>query len=218
MRRTLLCLLLGGLLWGASLMALAQHGSLRQEDRTRFVAPPLEAVRPVVTDFENLLADSYWLLFLQMNGENLQIEDVSKRDTTHAYPTLDLIAGLDPNFHEAVLFGSWVLADGEHLDEALKLVAKGQANHPTDYRYPYQRGFLEFLYGKRYLEAARAFEEAAALPGAPPGVARMAAFMYQRGSKTELAIRTWRSIHESSSDRHSRAIALRALKKLGAEP
>lgn len=218
MRRTLLCLLLGGLLWGASLAALAQHGSHRQEDRTRFIAPPLEAIRPVVTDFENLLADSYWLLFLQMNGENLQIEDFTQRDYTHVYPTLDLIVGLDPNFHEAVLFGSWVLADGEKLDEALKLVAEGQANHPEDYRYPYQRGFLEFLYGKRYLEAAKWFEVAAALPGAPPGVARFAASMYQRGSKTELAIRTWRTIRETSQDRHSRAIAERALRKLGVQP
>lgn len=215
MRRTILCLTVGGILWGGSLAALKQHGILRQEDKTRYVTPPISTIRPVVTDFENLIADSYWLLFLQMNGENLQIEDTSKRDYRHAYPTLDLITGLDPNFHEATLFGSWVLADGDRLEEALKLVKKAHALHPQDYRFPYQLGFLEFLYAKRYLEAARWFDLASSLPGAPPGTKRFAAGMYQKGSKSDLAKQTWMAIYKGSKDKHSRAIAERALRKLG---
>jgi tetratricopeptide (TPR) repeat protein len=217
MRRMLGGLALGALLWGASLVALQQQDMLRQEDRTRYVVPPLEAVALLATDFENLIADSYWLLFLQMNGENLTIPDPSRRDYRHAYPTLALITGLDPQFHDAALFGSWALADGERLDEARKLIASGMERHPTDYRYPYQLGVLEFLYGKRYMEAARHFERAAELPGAPPGTLRFAARMYQKDNKEALAIQTWRAIHQGSKDAQSRAIAERALKKLGVD-
>lgn len=212
------CFALGILLWGGSLLALQPQESARREDRTRYVVPPLEAVQPIATDFENLIADSYWLLFLQLNGENLAIEDVTQRDYQHAYPTLALITGLDPGFHEAALFGSWALADGERLDEARRLIADGMRRHPEDYRYPYQMGVLEFLYGKRYLEAARHFERAAELPDAPAGARRFAARMYEKGSKTELAIGTWRAIHQNASDEQTRAIAERALKKLGATP
>lgn len=218
MRRTLTCLAIGAALWLGSLVALQQQGKLREADRTRYVVPPLEALAPLATDFENVIADSYWLLFLQLNGENLVIEDPAKRDYRQAYPTLSLIAGLDPQFHEAAMFGSWVLADGERLDEARALIRTGMERHPEDYRYPYQLGVLEFLYGKRYLEAARHFEAAAELPGAPVGTRRFAASMYAKGSKHELAIQTWRAIYHGSQDAQNRAIAERALKKLGVTP
>jgi len=218
LRRTIGCLALGALLWGGSLLAIQQQGKLRVEDVTRYVVPPVEVLSAVATDFENLLADSYWLLFLQMNGENLVVEAPSRRDFTHAYPSLDLITTMDPEFHDAALFGSWVLADGERLEEARTLIAKGMKRHPRDYRYPYQLGILEFLYGKRYLEAARYFETASNLPDAPPGTRRFAASMYQKGSKSELAIQTWRAIHQGAGDARSREIAERALRKLGVSP
>ncbi len=218
MRRTLYCLALGAVLWSGSWVALQQQEKLRAADRTRYVVPPLEALAPLATDFENVIADSYWLLFLQLNGENLVLADPAKRDYRQAYPTLALITGLDPEFHDAAMFGSWVLADGERLDEARKLLTSGMERHPEDYRYPYQLGVLEFLYGKRYLEAARHFEAAAGLPGAPEITRRFAASMYAKGSKTELAVQTWRAIYHGSSDAQNRAIAERALKKLGVTP
>ena len=218
LRRTALCLALGAVLWGASLFAMQQQGRLREEDRTRYAVPPLGAIAPLATDFENVIADSYWLLFLQLNGENLVEEDAAKRDYGQAFPTLALITGLDPNFHDAALFGSWALADGDRLDEARELLRQAMERHPQDYRYPYQMGVLEFLYGRRYLDAARYFEHAATLPEAPPGTLRFAASMYAKGSKSDLAIQTWRAIHRASTDAQNRAIAERALKKLGVTP
>ena len=218
LRRPLVCLALGSLLWGGALAARQQQGKLREADQTRYVVPPLEAVSTFATDFENVIADSYWLLFLQKNGENLVIQEAEKRDYRQAFATLALIMGLDPSFHDAALFGSWVLADGDRLDEARKLIATGMERHPEDYRYPYQMGVLEFLYGKRYLEAARYFEAASRLPGAPPGAHRFAAHMYAKGSKTDLAVQTWLAIYKASKDEHNRKIAERALKALGVTP
>ena len=218
LRRPLACLALGGLLWAGSLAALQQQGKLREADQTRYVVPPLEAIAPFATDFENVIADSYWLLFLQKNGENLAILDLAKRDYRQAFATLALITGLDPQFHDAALFGSWVLADGDRLDEARQLIAMAMERHPQDYRYPYQMGELEFLYGKRYLEAARHFEHASRLPGAPPGARRFAAHMYAKGSKNDLAVQTWQAIYKASKDEQNRRIAERALKKLGVTP
>lgn len=216
--RPLACLALGGLLWGASLFALQQQGRLRAEDQTRYVVPPLEAVQAFATDFENVIADAYWLLFLQKNGENLTLEDASQRDYRQAFATLTLITSLDPKFHEAAMFGSWALADGDRLHEARALITAGMQRHPDDYRYPFQLGILEFLYGRNYLEAARHFEHAATLPDAPPSAMRFAAHMYAKGNKTDLAVQTWQSIYQASRDEQNRKIAERALKKLGALP
>lgn len=217
-RRTALCLALGCCLWLASLAAMQQQGKLRAEDRTRYAVPPLSIVTLLATDFENLIADSYWMLFLQLNGENLVEEDPEKRDFRQAFPTLSLIMGLDPKFHDAALFGSWALADGERLDEARTLIRKGMERHPQDFRYPYQMGVLEFLYARNYLEAGRYFERASELPGAPPGARRFAASMYAKGNKTDLAVQTWLAIYQASTDAQNRAIAERALKKLGVTP
>jgi tetratricopeptide (TPR) repeat protein len=217
-RRTLLCLALGAGLWLASLVAMQQQGKLRTEDRMRYAVPSLSAITLLATDFENLIADSYWMLFLQLNGENLVEEDPEKRDFRQAFPTLSLITGLDPKFHDAALFGSWALADGERLDEARTLIRNGMERHPQDYRYPYQMGVLEFLYGRRYLEAGQYFEQAAELPGAPSGARRFAASMYAKGNKTDLAAQTWLAIYHGATDAQNRAIAERALKKLGVTP
>ena len=170
------------------------------------------AWRDWATDFENLLADTLWLRIIQHVGGQLgsglpvQVQGVQE--------AIDLAMDLDPDFHAPALHGVWMLADGGDPVGAIAVCEHGRRLHPHDWHYPYLQAFIEFLYRKRHLEAARLFESAANLPGSPPGTRRLAAGVYQRGHHPELAIRTWWAIHESNTGT-TRAIAARNLRALG---
>lgn len=213
MLRLLVYLGIATLLWAAQAMCLGQIATVRAERPSRLVVPHPQVAKLLVSDFENVAADLLWIQVLQHNGEQLMgAED--QRDFRGLYEALDLASDFDPRFHELSTFGSWMLADGRRTPEARLLLEKGWARHPDLWMYPYQLGFIEFLYARDYLEAAKHFEAAAALPGAPPGAGRMAAGLYDKGNKRDLAIDTWRRIHAHGDDR-VRGIARRALERLG---
>ncbi|MNL33570.1 hypothetical protein D3C87_1554890 [compost metagenome] len=195
-------------------LCLAQVGALRPQGASRLVVPDPEVAKLVVSDFDNLWADALWIQFLVHNGEQVMREDETLRDFTGMPEALDLATDLDPRFHEASIFGSWSLSDAGKVEEARQLLIKGMHRNPSMWIYPYQLGFIEFLYARRYAEAAEHFSQAASLPDGPPGAARMAAGMYAKGNKVDMAINTWRNIH-AKGDARIRGIASRALAKLG---
>ncbi|MNX68907.1 hypothetical protein D3C86_1001080 [compost metagenome] len=214
MRRILIGLGLAGVLWGVQALCLAQFGARGTSVSGRLVVPNPQVAKLVVSDFDNLWADALWIQVLLHNGEQLMREDGQQRDFSGMYEALDLATDFDPRFHEASIFGSWSLSDAGKVEEARQLLIKGMHRNPSMWIYPYQLGFIEFLYARRYAEAAEHFSRAASLPDGPPGAARMAAGMYAKGSKADMAIATWKNIH-AKGDERIRGIARRALAKLG---
>lgn len=214
MWRLLFLLGVGGLFWAAQALCLGQLVTVRSEHPARLLVPHPQVAKLLVSDFDNLAADLLWIHALQHNGLQIAEDDEDRRDFRGLYEALDLASDLDPRFHELSTFGSWMLADGRRVPEALRLLEKGQARHPGHWMYPYQLGFIEFLYSRDYLKAARHFEAAAALPDCPPGAGRMAAGLYAKGNKRDLAVATWQRIYENGDDR-VRGIARRALLRLG---
>ncbi|HEY9855106.1 MAG TPA: hypothetical protein V6D05_05160 [Stenomitos sp.] len=213
MKRLLAALGIAGVFWGAQALCLGQLVTVKAEHPSRLVVPNPQIAKVLVSDFENLAADLLWIQSLQHNGDQL-IDDEEKRDFRGMYEALDLASDFDPRFHELTTFGSWMLADGKRTPEAIRLLEKGQARYPDLWMYPYQLGFIEFLYAKDYLKAAQHFDQAAALPNCPPSARHMAAGLYAKGNKRDLAVATWQAIYERGDDR-VRGIARRALKRLG---
>lgn len=213
MLRALITLGIAGIFWGLQALLLGQLVTVQAEHPSRLVVPNPRIAKALVSDFENLASDLLWIQCLQHNGDQL-IDDEEQRDFRGMYEALDLASDFDPRFHELSTFGSWMLADGHRTPEALRLLEKGWQRHPDLWMYPYQLGFIEFLYARDYLEAARHFEAAAELPDCPPNARHMAAGLYAKGNKLDLAINTWRAIYERGDDR-VRGIARRALKRLG---
>ncbi len=214
MRKILLALAIAGVFWGLQALCLGQLATLQAAHPTRLVVPHPVAAKLLVTDFENLAADMLWIQSLVHNGEQIATDSTEAQDFRGLYEALDLASDFDPRFHELSTFGSWMLADARRIPEAIRLVEKGWERHPGNWLYPYQLGFIEFLYAKDYLAAAKHFEAAAALPDCPPGASRMAASLYARGNKQDLAIATWQRIYEQG-DLRVRGMARRALKDLG---
>jgi hypothetical protein len=164
------------------------------------------------TDYHNLMADSLWLRVIQHVGGQLGVVD--SVNVGGVRQAIDLAMDLDPGFQSPALHGVWMLADGKDAEGAIAVCEHARKLHPRDWNYPYLQAFIEFLYRKRHLVAAQLFVEAAELPGAPPGVRRLAAGVYQRGHHRDLAIRTWLAIHASNAGT-TRAIAARNLRALG---
>lgn len=179
--------------------------------------PPLSlgfelAWRQVPTGFQNLLADVLWLRILQHVGGQLGSDELL--NVQGVKQALDLAIDLDPRFQAPKDYGAWIVADGHDPAGALDFLAHARRLDPDDWALPYRQAFIEFLYRKRYDEAARLFALAASMPGAPPRVMNMVAGMYTRGKRKERAIETWLAIHEANRG-PLRAIAARNLRVLG---
>lgn len=194
------------------------------EGAARYPVPRLEVVQAVSTDFDNVLADAFWLQFLQYNGEKL-VEDQASRVYEHLWEGLTLITGLDRKFRDAYVFGSWVLGDAGMGERAAELVEIGWKRNPSDARLPFQLGFVVFLYLDDSARAEAAFKAAAELASGQPGnrdleiaSTRMAAAMAMKRNQRETAIRIWRVLFDrarQSGDRRMQDIARRALERLG---
>lgn len=178
--------------------------------RTYLYVPAPETVRAVATGFETVAADGFWLSFLQYYGEKL----VTDRHYENMAPMLRFITDLDPRFCYVYQLGGWALADAGQADEAAKLLDLGYRRLPRVADISFQRGFLEFLYRHDYLAAAHWFLEASRLPDAPPRAKHMAAAMYSRVNKTDLALATWEDIREHAKDAVTRRIAERAIARM----
>lgn len=174
------------------------------------MVPNVDATRAVVTGFEQVFADGFWLSFLQYYGEKM----VTDQRYENLGPMLRFITDLDPRFCYVYQLGGWALADAGDPDEAAKLLDLGYRRLPRVAEIPFQRGFVEFLYRKDYQEAARWFLIADGLPGAPARCKQMAASMYDKLNKQDLALATWVEIRDGAKDAMTRRIAERAIARM----
>jgi tetratricopeptide (TPR) repeat protein len=141
--------------------------------------------RRLMLSFDGLAADIYWIRAIQHYGR-----DASGKPATDATrfellePLLDLTTTLDPHFNIAYRFGAIFLAlpsfEGKgsgpgRPDLAIKLLEKGLAKTPERWQYAHDAGFVHYFYTGNFLEASRWFERAAAIDGAPPWLAKLAA-------------------------------------------
>jgi hypothetical protein len=188
-------------------------------------SPPREDVMTAIaTDYDVLLADAFWIKFLQYNGEKLT-EAWETRKFDNLMAGFRLITALDPRFQDAYIFGSWVLGDAGEPDNAAKLVQLARLRNPDLPWYPYQLGYIEMLYRRDKVAASRAFFDAATLFEKPPANLRMAvkskkmaAYLTEKVDQTDIAISAWRDILRASrrlGDKRMIAIAENALRRLG---
>ena len=196
----------------------------KQAGVERWNPPREDVMTAIATDFDVLLADAFWIKFLQYNGEKLT-EDWQTRKFDNLFPGFRLITALDPRFQDAYIFGSWVLGDAGEPDNAVKLVELARERNPDLPWYPYQLGYLEMLYRKDNHAASRAFFAAAALFEKPPENLKMAlkakkmgAYLIEKADQTDIAVSAWRDILRASrrlGDKRMIAIAENALRRLG---
>jgi tetratricopeptide (TPR) repeat protein len=183
-------------------------------DVNMLFVPAPALVKGAATDFQLVIADGLWLDVLQYYGDRLT-NTIGK--PVNLGPMFDLITDLDPKFWFAYWLGSWVLGDNQEVPAALRLLEKGERLNPTVYDYPYQQGFIYFLFGKDYAKAAECFLRASKVPDAPRFTRTMAARMLQRQGLDSAALSIWQQLYAQATDKTTREIAKRNVERIQAE-
>lgn len=135
--------------------------------------------------FRNFLADVAWLQAVQTAGD--------LRMTRKAYDRLTLLIDtatrLDPKFAVPYLMGAIVLGDSQdHAPKALGILERGVRHHPSDWRFPFYIGYLNYFSLGDPAEGGKSLERAAWLPDSPPYLPLLAARMLAEGRRPETAL------------------------------
>lgn len=215
----------------AVLLLLAAGSVALQAERDRRYARGSEAAglmylqSPAVAgrlalEYDALAADIYWIRAVVHYGGD-RLNDPGERRYELLAPLLDLTTSLDPLFRVAYRFGALFLAEPPpggpgRFDLAERLLLKGMAASPERWQYPHDLGFLYYWHEQDYTTAARWFERAAALPGAPNWLAPLAAGMLARGGDRVSSRQLLTRILEDADQEWLRGTAERWLMQLDA--
>jgi hypothetical protein len=178
-----------------------------------------ETARRMSLGFNGLVADWYWLRSLQYVGRkvgafkgDIVLDDMSPLGIKNLGPLLDEATTLDPQFMAAYEFGAIVLPSIDR-DAAVRLVEKGIAAKPLEWRLYHHLGYIHWQAG-RYLEARVAYTAGSRLPGAPAWMSAMAAQMEAHGGSRELAREMYRRMQDESGDEQIKVLAQKRLAQL----
>jgi hypothetical protein len=167
--------------------------------------------------FDALAADVYWIRAIQHYGRDRKSSRTTGR-FEWLHPLLDLTTTLDPHFNIAYRFGAIFLSmespNGPgRVDQAIALLEKGLASNPRRWQYAHDIGFIHYWYTGDYVTAARWFEKAAAMPGAPEWIQPLAAVTLAQGGDRHGARRLLTELR-TSEESYIRAAAERAFAQL----
>ena len=162
--------------------------------------------------FRTSIADAYYLAMVQYYGEHVNGD--RRLDSLPAM--VDLVTSLSPHFTRAYLFGAFALVDAKRPDAAYAILQKGFKANPNDWHFPAYLGFFAYRYGQgkdKDLVAADWYKKAAAIPGGPLYLPRLAAALLARGGEEQKAILMWGQAY-LAGDKYARQKAVAGLESL----
>jgi hypothetical protein len=182
--------------------------------RDAFVDPDLlyfaspAAVKSLSLGYQSLLADLYWIRAVQYYGRR---EEAARRQVRYKNlaALLDITTTLDPQMIDVYRAGSSFLAEPEPVgagqpEASLKLLDKGVAFYPDDWRFRFDKGFVYFWALKDFRKAGEVWLEASRMGSSPPWMEGLAAMALSRGGEVETAKALWERQYQSSSSREVR--------------
>lgn len=179
-----------------------------------------DATRRIMLSFTDLAADVYWTRAVVHYGGERRSHATSGRYAL-LYPLLDMTTTLDPHFDVAARMGAIFLSEGYpggpgRPDQALALLQKGLRSDPDRWQYKHDIAFVHYWWLKDYVAAAREFDEASQLPGAPPWLRTMAAVTLTKGGDRESARKMWSELLATADLDWLREAAMFRLRQLAA--
>lgn len=199
---------------------------VRDRDRHPF-EPPVgmlwfrsgEAVKRMALGYDSILADLYWMrAVVYYGGQRLMTSAPPNYDLL--YSLLDLVTTLDPRFNIAYRFGAIFLAEAYpsgpgRPDQAIALLERG-IERTGRWEYMHDIGFVHYWWLRDYPAAARWFDRAAAVPGAPAWLKPLAATTLAAGGDRRTSRQLWVQLLNASDTAWLRSNAEFRLKQLDA--
>lgn len=198
------------------LMVFFTGRAVEDQSRKRFdlevmYLPSAQFMNEAALGYRNLAADILWFKTVQYYG-GYRMGENNLALFNHL---INVITELDPQFTFAYIFGALIIAeDLGYFEDGIRLIEKGIANNPTDWRLPFEMGFLYYVDARDYVQASRCFREASILPGANEIAGRFAAFVSAKAGHLETSIAMWNELARSSDNHYIRALADRYVEKL----
>jgi hypothetical protein len=188
-------------------------------DDVLYVRSPA-ALQRLALSYDSILSDVYWIRAVQLYG-NTRLGRTADQDYTLLYPLLELTTTLDPDFDVAYQFGGLFLAEKApggpgRPDLAVKLLERGVAAQPDDWRLYQALGFVHYWSYRDYVTASDWFRRASKLPGTPVWMEPLAAVTLAEGGNRKASRLLWTQIAQSVTDDWYRREATRRLKQLDA--
>jgi tetratricopeptide (TPR) repeat protein len=164
--------------------------------------------------FPELLADVVYIWSIQYYG-NYDSQD-RFRYLEHVYG--NVISELDPRYVDPYLVGSMIMSmEAKDYEMALRLLDKGIAANPDEWILAFEAGFVSFNSLGDHARAARYFQRALAIPGAPSVIRRLHAEMYNKMGDKRTSLAHWREVYEQAANDHVRDVAWRHVHDLTIE-
>jgi hypothetical protein len=143
------------------------------------LVPTPDSARTASLGYEALVSDFYWLRAVQLVGND------GARSVAQA-PLIGkltaVVVGLDPWVDHPYRFAAlWMSDNPESRAEADRLLERGIAYHPDEWRNRFYLSFNRFFYEGDAKAAARELEPAVQMPGAPIYLGRLLARLQAEG-------------------------------------
>jgi hypothetical protein len=160
--------------------------------------PTADAIKLCSLGYDQLLADWYWLGFVQYIGDG---DARTKDHYVLAESYIDLITGLDPRFVQPYWFAAFIIGSEQHQPQrAAELIEKGLSANPNTWYLPFIAGINQYLYAHNEVAAAKYYRMAAKFPDAPKWLDRQANILEARIPSYIKEINIWDNIYRSSQD------------------
>lgn len=160
-----------------------------------------------------LMADLVWLRAIQYYGE----QRLTTRNYDQTARLFNVIYDLDPEFKGATRFGALILSqDAADPEGALALLDRAAQDHPDDWEYPFDQGFIHHTVRGDLGAAAVSYRESATMPGAPDLASRLAGVSFSRLGDRASARTVWEGLL-ADGNAMARSIAERNLRNLDLE-
>jgi hypothetical protein len=180
----------------------------------RFVPTPAHA-RVSSLGFDALLSDYYWLQAIQILGT--ERAGVGERAPLLGR-LIDVVTSLDPWVGHPYRFAAvWLTDSPESVRQANRLLERGIAHHPRDWRNRHYLGFNHFFYLGDDAAAADVLETAVGLPKAPRYLATLVAKLRTEGGGLETAATFLTQLAANTPDEYARAEYLKSLDEIEVE-
>lgn len=177
--------------------------------------PDLGTLQLASLGFEALVGDFYWLRALQLVGGSAEW---SEKDAPQIGRLADLVVGLDPWVDHPYRFTAvWLTDSPESVRTANRILERGIAYHPTDWRNRFYLSFNHFFYLGDTDAAARELQPAIGLEGAPSYLGRLHARLRSERDGLEASAAYLTELLHQTEDPWQRAAYEKALDEIETE-
>jgi hypothetical protein len=188
--------------------------SARIQQGESFV-PRSESARLLALGFDAVVADYYWLLAVQLVGGAIRQSDMH---TPQIARLIDVATTVDPWVDHPYRFAAlWLTDSEESVHKANRLLLRGIAYHPTDWRNRYHLGFNHFFYLGDHRRAVDVLASAVPLEGSPNYLGALVARMRSEQGGLGTAADFLAELARTARDEYERAAYEKALDEIQVE-